>query len=288
MLQSMRAVSVHGVDGFNPDFVATLPVQRLAGGGALYVAGPAPASLLFVHGGFHGAWCFGAWMDALSHSGIGCAAIDFPGHGFLASEALPLSTGIADYATSVHEAAVAIGGDVCVVGHSLGALAVASAAARIDATAIVLLAPSPPANLAGAIRVPSRSVHAPVPVPPFDEAVERFLGRTQPTWVEQFHRLLCAESPTALNDRYELRVPVDPTTLPSRTLVIAAGRDDVLRHPEGQDAAIADLYGAGYLMLRDAPHCMMLGGGSGTVLESMLEWLMLGDARLSATAPNQG
>jgi hypothetical protein len=239
--------------------------------------------MLFVHGGFHGAWCFGAWMELLSRSDIGCAAIDFPGHGFLAGETLPLSTGIADYATSVHEAVTALGGDICVVEHRVGALAVASTAARIDAAAIVLLAPSPPANLPGAMRVPSRPAHAPVPVPTLKEAVERFLGVTQPHWAEQFHRLLCADSPTALNDRYELRVPIDPTTPPSKTLVVAAGRDDVLRHLEGQHAAIADLYGARYLILAEAPHCMMLGEGLNTVLESMLEWLTLGDTRLSAT-----
>ncbi|WP_233839021.1 alpha/beta fold hydrolase [Paraburkholderia sp. ZP32-5] len=271
-LQSMQA-GTQGVDGFDPDFVATLPVQRLASGGALYVAGPAPVQLLFVHGGFHGAWCFGAWMDALSRSSIGCAAIDFAGHGFLAGEALPLSTSIADYATSVDEAVSLLGDGVCVVGHSLGALAVASAAARIDASAIVLLAPSPPSNLPGAMQVPSRAIHMPVPVPSLDEAIERFLGGVRPVWAERFHRLLCSESPTALNDRYELRVPVDPAALPSKTLVIAAGRDDVLRHPEGQDAAIAELYGAGYLMLDDAPHCMMLGDGSIAVLESILAWL---------------
>jgi hypothetical protein len=276
MPQSLNASPMHDVDGFNPDFVAALPVQRLASGGALYVAGPAPARLLFVHGGFHGAWCFGSWMDVLSRNGIGSAALDFPGHGFLAGEALPLSTGIAAYAASVREAAAATADGICVVGHSLGALAVASAAAHIDASAIVLLAPSPPANLPGAMRVPSRSVDGPVPVPLFDEAIERFLGGARPLWANRFHRLLCSESPAALNDRYKLRVPVDPATLPSKTLVIAAGRDDVVRHPQGQDAAIAALYRAGYLMLDDAPHCMMLGDGSITVLDSILAWLTPG------------
>jgi len=278
--RSIPALSARAAEGFHPDFVAALPVQRLPGGGALYVAKPLPTHVLFVHGGFHGAWCFGAWMEVLSQRGIGCAAIDLPGHGFLAREGLPLSTDVGDYATTVREAAavvreaaVATRGGLTIVGHSLGALAVASAAALADPTAMVLLAPSPPANLPGATRVPSRPADTLVKVTSLDEATERFLGGESPAWVDKFHGRLCAESPTALNDRYELRVSVDPATLPSKTLVVAAGRDDVLRHPEGQDAAIAELYGAEYLMLHDAPHCMMLGSSSLATLDRILDWL---------------
>jgi len=176
LMRSIPALSTRAAEGFHPDFVAALPVQRLPGGGALYVAEPAPTRVLFVHGGFHGAWCFGAWMELLSQRGIGCAAIDFPGHGFLAREALPLSTDVANYATNVREAAVAIGGGLTMVGHSLGALAIARAAALADPAAVVLLAPSPPANLPGATRVPSRPVHSLVGVPSLDESIERFLG----------------------------------------------------------------------------------------------------------------
>jgi hypothetical protein len=286
-MRSIPALSARTAEGFHPDFVAALPVQRLPGGSALYVAEPTLTRVLFVHGGFHGAWCFGAWMEVLSRRGIGCAAIDFPGHGFLSREALPLSTDVGDYATNVREAAAAIheaagdvhgaadaiGGGLTIVGHSLGALAVASATALADPVAMVLLAPSPPANLPGATRVPSRPTHTLVGVPSLDEAIERFLGGESPAWVEKFHSRLCAESPTALNDRYELRVSVDPAALPSKILVVAAGRDDVLRHPDGQDASIAELYGAEYLMLHDAPHCMMLGSSALATLDRILDWI---------------
>jgi len=70
-----------------------------------------------------------------------------------------------------------------------------------------------------------------------------------------------------------------PPALPSKTLVVAAGRDDVLRHPESQDASIAELYGAEYLMLHDAPHCMLLGSSSLVTLDRILDWLRLNPDR---------
>jgi len=275
----MPTPPTHRVSHFNPDFVAALQRQRLPGGGALYSAGPSPARILFVHGAFHGAWCFGAWMAALSTRGIGCAAVDFRGHGFLAHEGLPLTTNVADYASTVQEAAAACGSAVTIVGHSLGALAVARASTLVDAAAMVLLAPSPPANLPGAVRVPPRPDHMLVAVPPLDESADRYLGGASPVWVEKFHSLLCPEAPAALNDRYELRVTVDPAAMPAKTFIVAAGRDDRLRHPDGQDAAIARLFGADYLMLDDAPHCMMLGEHSAAVLDCIVDWLALSAIR---------
>ncbi|NHH79716.1 hypothetical protein DRA46_01786 [Burkholderia gladioli] len=259
-------------EGFAPDFVAALPARRLAAGGALYVAGASEPRLLFVHGAFHGAWCFGAWMQCLDEIGIGSAALDLAGHGFLANEALPPTTTIDDYAEAIVEAASMPGRGLTVVGHSLGALAVARAAARIEFAGIVLLAPSPPGNLPGAARVAGVAPGEPVAPPAYELALQRYLGGQARAWSEHWYRLLGRESPAALNDRYTLGLAVDPAPLARKTHVVSAGLDDPARHPEGQDAAIARFYGASYRLLADAPHCLMLGPHSALALAEVLDW----------------
>ena len=46
--------------------------------------------------------------------------------------------------------------------------------------------------------------------------------------------------------------------LDALALCIAEGLDDPDLHPEGQDRAAADFYGATYLHLKDASHCLMV------------------------------
>ncbi len=262
-------------EGFAPDFVAALPARRLAAGGALYVADAGDVGeprLLFVHGAFHGAWCFGAWMQCLDEIGIASAALDLAGHGFLANEALPLTTTLDDYAEAIVEAASLPRRGLTVVGHSLGALAVARAAARIEFAGIVLLAPSPPGNLPGAARVAGVAPGEPVAPPAYELALQRYLGGQARAWSEHWYRLLGRESPAALNDRYTLGLAVDPAPLARKTHVVSAGLDDPARHPEGQDAAIARFYGASYRLLADAPHCLMLGPHSALALAEVLDW----------------
>lgn len=81
--------------------------------------------------------------------------------------------------TTIIEAVAWLGCKVTIIGHSLSALSVAIAAEYVRAEGVVLLAPSPPAKLLEAVRVPPLSEGAPVTPPPFQEAVKRyFAGRT--------------------------------------------------------------------------------------------------------------
>jgi pimeloyl-ACP methyl ester carboxylesterase len=238
------------------------------GSGGLWMPHAVPraasAPLLFVPGGYHGAWCYGGYLDAFAGAGIACAAVEPRGHGVLAAEGLDPAAGLADYAADVaaasrHLAALA-GIAPVLVGHSLGALVAAMAVHLAPAAGLVLLAPSPPGNLPGAQPVPAvpeDKLRAP---PPRAEAAARFFGGLAPSGLDAWCARLCPESPRALNDRYLLRIGVDPAPLrrlPS--LCIEAGREDAARHPAGQDEALAAFYGARHLLLPDAPHCLMVG-----------------------------
>ncbi|MFB9971228.1 alpha/beta fold hydrolase [Pseudoroseomonas cervicalis] len=242
--------------------------------------GAAPP-LLLVPGGYHGAACWAEWRAALAALGLPAAALDLRGHGALAGAAFPPDTGVADYAADVGEAARAIrertGRAPVLVGHSLGALVVlAAAAAAAPCAGLALLAPSPPGNLPGVAAVPEVPEGRLLPPPAEAVAVARWMGgRALPApaheaWLAE----LCPESPRALNDRYALRIRVEPAALRGiPVLVMEAGRDDAERHPAGQDAALAAFLGGEHLLLPEAPHCLMLGAAGEEAARQLAGWV---------------
>jgi len=163
---------------------------------------------------------------------------------------------------------------VVLLGHSLGALIAMRAAMRLPRLAgLLLVAPSPPGNMPGVAAVPTVPEGALIPPPGEAVATARFLGGERPGGLDAYRAALSPESPRALNDRYALRVTVDPvrfTAVP--TLVVEAGRDDAERHPAGQDAAIARFLGGTHLLLPDMPHCMMLAPWAEEAAAPLIAW----------------
>jgi len=98
---------------------------------------PPPATVVLVHGAWHGAWCWAALQHALDDRGIPSLAIDLPGHG---ASTLPLGDLHGD-AQHVGEVLDRIGGPVVLVGHSYGGAVITEAAAgRDDVVHLVYLA----------------------------------------------------------------------------------------------------------------------------------------------------
>jgi len=239
------------------DIFADLRKEPLPGGGRLWRSRDVRAGqpfVLFVHGAYHGAWCFGGWLHALAGKGVGVAAVDLPGHGGLPQPADYARCGISDYARCVEEAAARLDGPVVALGHSLGALVLTKAAEKVDFAALCLVAPSPAGNMPGVASVPP--VPADVAKQPPALADYRAVYLAGSDAAEKWHPRLVAESPRALNERYGLKISVQPRI--RRGIVIEAGREDAARHPPGQDRALAAFYGYRYILLPDASHCMML------------------------------
>ncbi|WP_137176606.1 alpha/beta hydrolase [Roseomonas sp. AR75] len=251
--------------------------RRVAlGQGALFLrADGAGPTLLCIPGAYHGAWCYEAWLDAFAAAGIASAALEKRGHGTLRGRLDPM-TGIDDFAADAAEAAAALGAPPVLVGHSLGALIAMRAAQRLmpgGVSGLVLVAPSPPGNLPGAAKVPLVPEGALRPPPDLATTAERFLGGDTPEWLPEYQRKLSPESPRAMNERYDLRLPVDPAHLAGLPVfVLEAGRDDAARHPPGQDAAIAAFLGGTHALLPDAPHCFMLGDWAAESAAAVIAW----------------
>ena len=217
--------------------------------------------VLLVHGGYHGAWCWSNWAERLAGHGRRVSAIDLRGHGGLARPDGFITAGFTEMTDDVIAAIDTFEVPPLLVGHSIGGLLVVLAAIRRSTAGLLLVCPSPPGNLPGAATVPLVPENA--PVPPLSAAIAR--ARYAPHLSEReaaaFAHRLCAESPRLLNERYGLRIAVNPTAITVPVHVVEGGRDDPERHPPGQDAAIARFLGGTHQRLDDAPHNLMLGPG---------------------------
>lgn len=248
---------------------------RAAGQGRLMIGHPPQAgqpSLLFVPGAYHGAWCYAHYLRYFAQAGLGCAALDLRGHGALQPDAAFASTTIADLAEDVISALDALGGPAVVVGHSMGALPALLAAQARPVAGVVLMAPSPPGDLPGALGLPAVPAGGLRAAPGAPEIRARFLATTAERDVSAVSQRLCAESPEVLNDRYLLRVAVDAASINAPGLCLEAGLDTHDRHPPGQDMAIARRYGFSHAVLAGQPHCMMYADEWQISAAAILAW----------------
>lgn len=84
------------------------------------------AEYLLIHGAWHGAWCWDDTAAALRRRGHAVTAIDLPSHG---NDNAPAATVTLDsYVARIGEALAAAKGQVILVGHSMGGMAISAAA----------------------------------------------------------------------------------------------------------------------------------------------------------------
>ncbi len=264
-------------DPFALDYFDALPkVQagegRLALGLSTYQAKTTQPALIFVPGGYHGAWCFALWMRELDRIGWPSGAVDVRGHGELRQGEGFCQAGVAAMAADVKTACAHLDHPPMLCGHSLGALLAAVAAQDFLIAGLVQLAPSPPGQLPGAKKVPTVPDDAIVQPPSTDEAMHRFYPRWAGQDISALLARLTPESPRLLNDRYQLRITVDASQINAPALCISTGLDDHARHPPGQDEAVAAFYGADHHHLPNASHCLMVDPDWEKGLRIILDW----------------
>jgi pimeloyl-ACP methyl ester carboxylesterase len=214
-------------------------------------------AFMFVAGAFHGAWCYVNYLNYFASHDIDCFAIDLPGHGTLAAPTPALDLGIHDLGAQLAQACRALDRPLVLVGHSMGALPVMLAAEQLPLAGLVLLAPSPPGNLPGALALPEVAAGRIKAPPDAAEVAKRFLAVSPDRDIRPVIERLTPETPAIMNDRYLLRVTIDPARIQCPGICFEAERDDPDRHPAGQDEAVARFLGLSYQLLSNQPHCMM-------------------------------
>ena len=84
------------------------------------------ATIVLVHGAWHGGWCWRHIVPLLEARGHTVLAPDLPGHGDDPAE--PAGQSLDNYAERIGALVRKTGGDVVLVGHSLGGLVISSVA----------------------------------------------------------------------------------------------------------------------------------------------------------------
>jgi len=109
-----------------------------------------PDPLLFVHGAWHGAWCWDEhFLDFFADRGYRALALSLRGHGG-SPAAKPLrSCSIADYVDDVKSVADGLPTRPVLIGHSMGGYVVQKYLESHDAPAGVLVASVPPHGVVG-------------------------------------------------------------------------------------------------------------------------------------------
>jgi pimeloyl-ACP methyl ester carboxylesterase len=104
--------------------------------------------LLFVHGAWHGAWCWEEhFLDFFADEGYRSLAVSLRGHGKSPAPGSVRLCSIADFVDDVASVADGLPERPVVVGHSLGGFVVQKYLESHDARAAVLLASAPPAGI---------------------------------------------------------------------------------------------------------------------------------------------
>ncbi|WP_264990634.1 alpha/beta hydrolase, partial [Mycobacterium kiyosense] len=155
---------------------------------------PDAQPLLFVHGGWHGAWCWENFLNYFADAGYRAVAMSLRGHGASAT-AKPLNRcSMADYIDDVGTAVDILGGQPVLIGHSLGGFTVQRYLETHRAPGAVLVGSVPPK---GYLRLATR-VWRKHPL----IAIRGFTGGTLLEFVDtpQLARdyLFCAQTPAAI------------------------------------------------------------------------------------------
>jgi pimeloyl-ACP methyl ester carboxylesterase len=123
----------------------------------------ASPTLLLVHGSWHGPWCWAGVEAALARRGVPTRTVQLPSVG---DDPATLG-GLAGDCETVAVAAAAIGGDVVVVGHSYGGLAITGARYGTNVRRLIYLCAFMPEEGRSLV-----SYLPPGPLPPFVDARE--------------------------------------------------------------------------------------------------------------------
>lgn len=157
-----------------------------------------PAPLLFVHGGWHAAWCWEHFLGFFADAGYRAVAVSLRGHGASPTTKPLQKVSIADYIADVRatadELTDRLGAHPVLIGHSLGGYVIQRYLEERNAPAAVLVGSLPPSGVLGAaLRVWRRRPQ--MTLKSFsDPTLLRFLGTAK--LAREY--LFCADTPEAI------------------------------------------------------------------------------------------
>lgn len=240
--------------------------------------------LLFVHGMWHGAWCWQEhFLPYFAQRGFTCTAVSMRGHGGSQGRERLRRTRVRDLVADVESVADGLPEPPVLIGHSLGGFVVQKYLESHRAAGAVLLAPVPPT---GALRVTLRTARhhtgpflkanaqlrlGPLVATP-ELARANFFSPSLPQGdVVRYQRQLQDDSYLTFVDMLALDLVRRKRVHPVPMLVLG-GQDDAMFSPaEIQRTGMG--YAAQTEIVPGVAHDMMLDTGWQTVAERIASWL---------------
>lgn len=243
--------------------------------------------ILFVHGSWHGAWCWDAtFMPYFTEKGFTTHALSLRGHGGSPATKPMILNGIWDYVADVAEVAARIeaesGSPPILVGHSMGGLIVQKYLERHSVPAAVLVASIPvngliALNLRTLRRHPMQMLEVALTLSLYPlvrtpaRAKMHFFSPDMPDAEVKRHQGRLGNESLRFNlDGMMLNRPNPKKVQKTRMLVLAGERDTLFTLKEEQ--ATAEAYGADFRAFPMA-HNMMLEAGWQAVADHIIQWL---------------
>lgn len=247
-----------------------------------------PTPLLFVHGTWHGPWCWSEhFIPFFVEQGFSVHALALRGHGGSDGASSLRETTLADYVEDVARVVGEFETTPVLIGHSMGGFIVQHFLARNEATAAVLLASTPPGGALLATLYLSRlwfSRHWRVPL----QAIWRRDTRQFVSTEELVHKVLFSKgTPSDIvrecharlqDDSFDAFMNQISCVLPNARLVhtpvmVLGAMEDAIFCPS-DIARTARAYGTQHYMFPDMGHDMMLEPGWEDVASRIVEWLL--------------
>ena len=243
-----------------------------------------PVPLLFVHGAWHGAWCWDEYfLDFFADKGYRAVAVSLRGHGNSPAEKRMQMCSVADLVADVGSVADKLSSRPVVIGHSMGGFVVQKYLELYDAPAGVLLASEPPRGAGGfllraAKRHPLHTLRTILTTKSLHGVKTPKLAR------EHFFSPETPESDVVrytarLNEEYTGRLTLEQVLLSlpktervtTPLLVLGAARDGCFTTEEIH--ATARAYRTDAEIFPDMGHNMMLEPGWPNIAERIHNWL---------------
>jgi pimeloyl-ACP methyl ester carboxylesterase len=240
--------------------------------------------LLFVHGKWHGAWCWDEYfLPYFAANGYGCTAFSLRGHAGSEGQAGLRWHSIADYVSDVEQVVSQFDTPPVIIAHSMGAFITQKyLEAHHEHPAAVLLTPIPPTGLWPSTFLVLRERPlillksiASLNLYPVVETLEvarwSLFSENYPTeLLEKYHPRMQGESFRAYLDELGLNL-VQTKRIKTPLLVIGAENDAVILPAMVQRTA--KIYGTQVNIFPDLAHNVMLEAGWEKVAQRILEWL---------------
>ena len=239
--------------------------------------------ILFVHGAWHGAWCWQEYfLPYFAQHGYGAHALSFRGHGNSPGRERLRWTSIADYVTDLARVAQRLPKPPILIGHSMGGLVVQKYLEQHSAPAAVLMASVPPSGVISTVLETiahrplvflkanlSLSLYPIIGTPKLARDLLFSSSLPDDRFKRHFSQLQ-DEAYRAFLDMLFLNLP-RPQKVKLQPLVLGAEKDAIFSSEKIK--ATAHAYGTRAEIFPNMAHDMMLENGWQEVADRILRWL---------------